>query len=163
MQLLMNWQIHEPSHSTKAPYRNGVKDVIGLVQSRKIFFIFSSVTAGLQTIMWSFYLPTSDWLCLFGSISFSDKTLKVQFLVLTHIIPKENGLTIILNDKQFIRRSSVHFKTVFFLCTLFLISGSRGEVDPSHHLLDLLFILQYVGLYCTNLVLLILDQLFQLN
>lgn len=51
---------HKPSHSTKAPYRKGVKDVIRLVQSRKIFFIFSSVKADLQTIMWSFYLPTSD-------------------------------------------------------------------------------------------------------
>lgn len=46
---------------------------------------------------------------------------------------------------------------------LLLISGSGGEVYSSHHLLDLLFILQYVGLHSTNLVLLVLDQLLQLS
>lgn len=48
-------------------------------------------------------------------------------------------------------------------CTLILISGSGGEVDSSHHLLDLFFILQYVGSHGTNLVLLVLDQLLQLS
>lgn len=49
------------------------------------------------------------------------------------------------------------------LWTLFLTSASGREVDTCHHLLDFLFILQYVGPHGTNLVLLVLDQLVQLS
>lgn len=51
----------------------------------------------------------------------------------------------------------------FFLVHLVSCSGSGGDLDSSHHFLDLLFILQYVGPYSTNLVLLVLNQLLQLG
>lgn len=50
-----------------------------------------------------------------------------------------------------------------FLVHLVSCSGSGGDLDSSHHFLDLLFILQYVGPYSTNLVLLVLNQLLQLS
>lgn len=51
--------------------------------------------------------------------------------------------------------------SAFIEKTVFLTSGSGGEVDSSYHLLDLFFILQDVGPYSANLVLVVLDQLIQ--
>lgn len=99
----------------------------------------------------------SDFL---GSIS--DKTLKVQCLVPFHIVSEKNSLTIILNETLLVPNLQCDFRRVYTQWTLFLTSGSGGEVDSSHHLLNLIFILQYVGSHSTYLVLLFSDQLIQL-
>lgn len=106
------------AHSTKASLKKrGQRWGKDGVQSRKIFLNYSfSVTADvimesdfqMELLIVSIWLTASD---MFGSISFLIKTLKVQCLVPSNITSEKNGLTIILSEKQFISRSSVHFKT----------------------------------------------------
>lgn len=91
---------------------------------------------------------------------FSQKPLKVQSCSSPHHHRHEKWSYCIILNKNFNTSSSVHLQKRF---CLFLTSGSGGEVDSSYHLLDLFFILQYVGPHGTNLILLVVDQLIQFS